>query len=76
MLEGGPIASPLFKNIFPLTFHEAGGFGKEVVGYCFGDGLLIIELKLETEYNCGRMENYRGGEDLNFHLGRRKIASY
>ena len=48
MLEGVPIADSLFKNHFPLAFHEADGFGNEVVGYCFGDGLLIIELRLRT----------------------------
>ena len=76
MLEGGLIPGPLFRNLFPLTFHEVGDFGKEVVGYCFRDGLLIIAPRIETEYNCDGMGNYRSDEDLNFHLRRRKIASY
>ena len=76
VLKNLPDAIPPFKDRIPLAFHKDGGFGKEVVVYYIGDGLLIIVLRLELEYNCGGMENYRGGEGLNFHLRRRKIASY
>ena len=76
MLKHSSVVILPFKDRIPLAFHKDSGFGKEGVVYYIGDGQLIIVLRLEMEYNCGEMENYRGGEGLNFNLRRRKIESY
>ena len=76
MLTNLPIAISPFRDRIPLVFHGDGGVEKGVVVYYIGDGLLIIVLRIEMEYNCGGIESYRGGEGLNFHLKWRMIASY